>query len=69
MNNLQRIRKERGIPLHVLARKARVSTATLWVWEKHNLPPVTLEPVRRVAAVLGVEPEELLETEAQEVQP
>jgi len=46
----------------------RVSTSTLWAWERHNCPPVTMEPVRRVAAVLGVEPEELLEP-VKEAQP
>jgi transcriptional regulator with XRE-family HTH domain len=61
MNRLKRLRTERGIPLYILARRARVSTSTLWAWERHNCPPATMEPVRRVAAVLGVEPEELLE--------
>jgi hypothetical protein len=34
---------------------------TLTAWEKHGCPPVRIEPVQRVAAVLGVEVEELLE--------
>jgi len=68
MTNLQRIRKQRGIPLYVLARRARVSTRTLTAWEKHGCPPVKIEPVQRVAAVLGVEVEELLEP-AKEAQP
>jgi transcriptional regulator with XRE-family HTH domain len=69
MTSLRRIRTERNIPLYVLARRARVSTSTLWAWERHNCPPATMEPVRRVAAVLGVEPEELLEPDMQEAQP
>jgi len=66
MNRLKHLRTERGIPLYILARRARVSTSTLWAWERHNCPPATMEPVRRVAAVLGVEPEELLEPDMQE---
>jgi transcriptional regulator with XRE-family HTH domain len=68
MTTLQRIRMQRGIPLYVLARRARVSLGTLTAWEKHGCPPVRIEPVQRVAAVLGVEPEELLEP-VKEAQP
>ena len=68
MTKLQRIRMQRGIPLYVLARRARVSLGTLTAWEKHGCPPVRIEPVQRVAAVLGVEPEELLEP-VKEAQP
>jgi len=68
MTNLQRIRLQRGIPLYVLARRARVSLGTLTAWEKHGCPPVRIEPVQRVAAVLGVEVEELLEP-VKEAQP
>ncbi len=68
MNKLKRLRTERGIPLYVLARRARVSLGTLTAWEKHGCPPVRIEPVQRVAAVLGVEPEELLEP-VKEAQP
>ena len=68
MTSLQRIRLQRGIPLYVLARRARVSLGTLTAWEKHGCPPVRIEPVQRVAAVLGVEPEELLEP-VKEAQP
>ena len=68
MTTLQRIRIQRGIPLYVLARRARVSLGTLTAWEKHGCPPVRIEPVQRVAAVLGVEVEELLEP-VKEAQP
>jgi DNA-binding Xre family transcriptional regulator len=68
MTALKRIRIQRGIPLYVLARRARVSLGTLTAWEKHGCPPVRIEPVQRVAAVLGVEPEELLEP-VKEAQP
>ena len=68
MTSLQRIRTQRGIPLYVLARRARVSLGTLTAWEKHGCPPVRIEPVQRVAAVLGVEVEELLEP-VKEAQP
>jgi transcriptional regulator with XRE-family HTH domain len=68
MTNLQRIRLQRGIPRYVLARRARVSLGTLTAWEKHGCPPVRIEPVQRVAAVLGVDPEELLEP-VKEAQP
>ena len=68
MTSLKRIRTQRGIPLYVLARRARVSLGTLTAWEKHGCPPVRIEPVQRVAAVLGVDPEELLEP-VKEAQP
>jgi transcriptional regulator with XRE-family HTH domain len=68
MNKLKHLRTERGIPLYVLARRARVSLGTLTAWEKHGCPPIRIEPVQRVAAVLGVEPEELLEP-VKEAQP
>jgi transcriptional regulator with XRE-family HTH domain len=61
MTRLERIRRERGIPYYVLARRANASVSTILLWEKHGLVPKRRDVIERIARVLGVEPEELLE--------
>jgi transcriptional regulator with XRE-family HTH domain len=61
MTRLERIRKQRGIPYYVLARRANASVSTILLWEKHGLVPKRRDVIERIARVLGVEPEELLE--------
>jgi transcriptional regulator with XRE-family HTH domain len=61
MTRLERIRRERGIPYYVLARRANSSVSTILLWEKHGLVPKRRDVIERIARVLGVEPEELLE--------
>jgi DNA-binding XRE family transcriptional regulator len=56
-------RQRAGIPLEILAYKARVSPRTLWRWERWNCTPRSWESIQRVAAVLGVQPEDLLDDE------
>jgi len=63
MNKLKEYRRRAGLPQDVLARKARVSLRTIWLWEAYNLPPKRWESIQRVAAVLGVAPEDLLDDE------
>ena len=60
---LREYRQRAGLPLEVLAYKARVSPRTLWRWERWNCTPRSWESIQRVAAVLGVEPSELLDDE------
>lgn len=57
---LREYRQRAGLPLEVLAFKARVSPRTLWRWERWNCTPRSWESIQRVAAVLGVQPEELV---------
>ena len=60
---LREHRQRAGIPLEILAYKARVSPRTLWRWERWNCTPRSWESIQRVAAVLGVQPEDLLDDE------
>jgi len=62
-NKLREYRRRVGIPLEVLAYKARVSPRTLWMWERWGCTPRHPLIIERVAAVLGVDPAELLESE------
>jgi transcriptional regulator with XRE-family HTH domain len=61
MTRLERIRRERGMPYYVLARRANSSVSTILLWEKHGLVPKRRDVIERIARVLGVEPEDLLE--------
>jgi DNA-binding XRE family transcriptional regulator len=60
---LREYRRRAGLPLEVLAFKARVSPRTLWRWERWGCTPRSWESIQRVAAVLGVQPEDLLDDE------
>jgi transcriptional regulator with XRE-family HTH domain len=61
MTRLESLRKQRGIPYYVLARRANASVSTILLWEKHGLVPKRRDVIERIARVLGVEPEDLLE--------
>jgi len=54
MHELRRIRQERGVPIEVVAHRARVSVRTIWLWERHNIPPRRRETAERIAAALNV---------------
>ena len=60
---LRELRQRAGIPLEILAYKARVSPRTLWRWERWGCTPRSWESIQRVADVLQVAPEELLDDE------
>jgi len=62
---LRELRRQRGLPLSVLARLARVGVQTLQNAEKWGIP-LPRRSAERVAQVLGVPVEELL-PEPQEV--
>jgi transcriptional regulator with XRE-family HTH domain len=61
MTRLESLRKQRGMPYYVLARRANASVSTILLWEKHGLVPKRRDVIERIARVLGVEPEDLLE--------
>ena len=60
---LRELRQRAGIPLEILAYKARVSPRTLWRWERWGCTPRSWESIQRVADVLKVAPEDLLDDE------
>ena len=62
MARLKQIREQQGIPKYVLARKANASTMTISLWENHGLAPKRRDVIERVAQVLGVEPDELIQS-------
>jgi len=61
MTRLEQLRKQRGIPYYVLARRANASVSTILLWERHGLVPKRRDVIERIARVLGVEPDALLE--------
>ncbi|MFN3690729.1 MAG: helix-turn-helix domain-containing protein [Fimbriimonadales bacterium] len=63
---LRELRKERGLPIAVLARKARVGLQTLSNAERWGLP-LPYKSAERIAQVLGVPVEELLDEPQGEV--
>ena len=67
MTRLESLRKQRGMPYYVLARRANASVSTILLWEKHGLVPKRRDVIERIARVLGVEPEDLLEDSEKEV--
>jgi len=62
MERLREIRWRRGMPLHTLAARAGVSPLELMRWEQHGIPP-DLDAVQRVAVILGVDADALLDTQ------
>jgi transcriptional regulator with XRE-family HTH domain len=62
-SQIKTLRKQRGLPLVVAARRAGVSTLLWHTWEKWGLPPRRLEKREAIAAVLGVPLAEILPAE------
>jgi transcriptional regulator with XRE-family HTH domain len=61
------LRKQKGLPMMVLARRAGVSQQTIWLLEKWNIPPDTIRARQALARELGVPYGELWgELEAQQ---
>ncbi len=58
-SKLQQIREAQGLPRYLLARKARVSTATIVLIEDHGLYP-GMGTMMKLARTLGVPVEEIL---------
>jgi transcriptional regulator with XRE-family HTH domain len=61
MERLKEILDRSGVPRYRLARRARISPATLIVWERDGIAPKRRETYERLARVLGVDPQELME--------
>jgi transcriptional regulator with XRE-family HTH domain len=64
---LREIRRQRGLPVDVLAHMAGCSTRTLVVYEKWGIMPRRRETRERIARVLGVDPDWLF-PESEEVE-
>ena len=58
---LNRLRRERSLTLAQVASALGVSKPTVWAWEKGKARPLP-ERIEAIAQVLGVKPEELVET-------
>lgn len=56
---LRKVCAEKGIPLHIVAYRAKVSGTTLSRWAKWNILPRE-ETIQKVAEVLGVQPEDIV---------
>jgi DNA-binding Xre family transcriptional regulator len=56
---LRKVCAERGIPLHIVTYRAKVSGTTLSKWSKWNILPRE-ETIQKVAEVLGVQPEDII---------
>lgn len=61
MERLRELLDKAGVPRYRLARRAGISPATLIVWERDGVAPKRRETYERLARVLGVDPQELLE--------
>lgn len=61
-HKLNRLRRERGLTLAQVADALSVSKPTVWAWEKGKAKPLP-ERLGAIAAVLGVDEEELVESE------
>ena len=61
MSRLKELLDKAGVARYRLARRAGVSPATLIVWERDGVAPKRREYYERLARVLGVDPQELLE--------
>lgn len=57
-NRLKEARQRQGLPMEILAYRARCSVRHVWLWEKWGIPPK--RPIaERIAQALGVSLEEL----------
>jgi len=61
MKNLREIRKQKRLAMDVLAYKAGVSIRHLVLWERYGLPPRNRTTIEKIAKVLGMSADELLE--------
>ena len=61
MQNIRDIRKQLGLAIDVLAYKAGVSVRHLVLWERYGLPPRNRTTIEKIAKVLGMSADELLE--------
>ncbi len=61
MARIRELRKRLGLPVEVLAHKARVSARHIVLWERYGLPPRSRATVEKIARALGVEPDTLLQ--------
>ena len=66
MQNIRDIRKQLGLAIDVLAYKAGVSVRHLVLWERYGLPPRNRTTIEKIAKVLGMSADELLEITATE---
>jgi DNA-binding transcriptional regulator YiaG len=64
---LEQIRRARGIPRYVLAMASGVSMGVVCAWENWDVIPSKRKTIERIARVLEVEPQELLEDSEKEV--
>jgi transcriptional regulator with XRE-family HTH domain len=58
---IRELRKRTGLPVDGFARIAGVSQRTITLWEKYGIPPRNRTTLEKIARVLGMEPDELLE--------
>lgn len=61
MKRLKLMRLMRGIPMEVLAHQAGVSTRAIYMIERWGIPPRRRETLEKIAQVLGVDADELLQ--------
>jgi len=65
-NRLRELRKQRGLPVDVLAHLAGCGARTLVNYEKWGIIPKRRETRERIAQVLGVDPDWLFEIDSEE---
>ena len=58
---IRELRKRMGLPVDGLARIAGVSQRTITLWEKYGLVPRNRTTLEKIARVLGMSADELLE--------
>jgi transcriptional regulator with XRE-family HTH domain len=66
MRNIRELRKRTGLPVDGFAQIAGVSQRTITLWEKYGLVPRNRNTIEKIARVLGMSADELLEITATE---
>jgi len=66
MMSIRELRKQLGLPVDGLAHIAGVSQRTITLWEKYGLVPRNRTTLEKIARVLGMSADELLEITASE---
>ncbi|GIV07634.1 MAG: hypothetical protein KatS3mg017_0836 [Fimbriimonadales bacterium] len=56
---VRELRRAQGVPQMLAARRAQVSWQSWWLLERHNYIPRSAAARERIAAVLGVDAQEL----------